>query len=209
MLWESLVSEGHVRSVRLRRLQPWILGAGLLLIWLGIWVASLAPPVRSDSSVLSILQQRVAKARARAEAALAGVPRPALGPAESASLPPYAELPELIDTTLQSLERSGALPTDTLDFVETERASFWKGQWVVERVHYAKSGDFVLVAGYVNVGTATRPQPARWMGAFKKFGDKWQYGSLAGGGLYAPRPYPALRAGDLSLSMAPLLPDEP
>ena len=51
-----------------------------------------------------------------------------------------------------------------------------------ERVHYARSGEVYLVAGYVNLGTATRPQPARWMGVFKKFGDKWQYGSLAGGG---------------------------
>ncbi|MBX3607304.1 MAG: hypothetical protein KF788_18635 [Piscinibacter sp.] len=208
MLWESLVSDGHVRAARLRRLQPWFVGSGLLLIWVGAWVASLAPGTRPEASVASIVQQRLAKAQTRAEAAVTPLQRPTLGASELAALPPVAELSEVIDAVLHSLDRSGELPTDTFTFTETERDALWKGDWHSEQLHYLKAGDLYVVAANVNVGQPTRAQAARWIGVFKKFGDKWQYGSLQGPGLYQPRPYPSLRARDIPLSLAPLLPDE-
>lgn len=208
MLWESLVSDGHVRSARLRRLQPWVLAAGLLLIWLGAWVASLAPGTRHETSVLAILQQRIAKVQTRADAAMAALPRPALTPADLAALPPFAEVDEVIQATLQSLDKSGDLPSDTFDFVETDREALWKGEWRSEKLHYLRSGDLIVVAAHVNVGNAARAQPSRWMGAFRKFGDKWQYCSLAGPGLYLPRQHQTVRPRDLPLSLSPVLPDE-
>ena len=208
MLWEALVTDGHVRSARLRRLQPWVLTAGLLLIWLGIWIASLAPGVRHDSSVLSILQQRVSKNQMRAEAALTGIPRLTLASKDVEALPPFAEVADVIDASLQLLDKSGALPSETFNLGEIDRNALWKGEWGTERLQFVKAGDLYLVAANINMGTPTRAQPARWIGAFKKFGDKWQYSSLAGPGLYVPPQYPTARPGNIAQSMAPVLPDE-
>jgi hypothetical protein len=118
------------------------------------------------------------------------------------------EIAAVVEQTLQSLDKSDKLPTGAIDFAETDRNAVWKGDWSAERVHYAREGDVVLVAGTVNAGTSARPQPARWMGVFKRFGDRWQYASLAGPGLLGPREYPMVAPSQIAISLAPLLPDE-
>jgi len=208
LLWESLVTDGHVRAARLRRVQPWIVGLGVLLLWLGFWIASRAPTVRTDASAGASLQERIAKSHTRANAALAAVPRLAPNAPVAGSLPPLSEVAGVIEQTLQSLDKSGGLPTTTFDFVETDRQALWKGDWTAERVHYARDGDVMLVAATVNAGSAARVQPMRWMGAFKKFGSRWQYTSLAGAGFFVPREYPAVQPAQIAQSLAPLLPDE-
>ena|SRR5438105_4653336 len=208
LLWESLVSDGHVRAARLRRVQPWVVGLGVLLLWLGFWIASRAPTVRTDASAASSLQERMVKAHTRANAALAAVPRLSPTASVAGSLPPLSEVAGVIADTLQSLDKSGGLPMATFDFVETDRQAIWKGDWTAERVHYVRDGDVMLVAATVNAGSAARVQPMRWMGAFKKFGNRWQYTSLAGAGFFAPREYPAVQPAQIAQSLAPLLPDE-
>jgi hypothetical protein len=208
VLWEALVTDGHVRAARLRRMQPWIVGLGILLLWLGFWIASRAPAVRHEKSAQMILQERIVKAHQRADAALAALPRLAPGAPAAGPLPPLAEVAGVVQQTLQSLDKSGDLPAGAIDFVETDRNAIWKGDWTAERVHYARSGDVVLVAATVNAGVPARVQPARWMGAFKKFGERWQYCSLLGAGLMAPRDFPAVPPSQIAMSLAPLLPDE-
>jgi len=36
LLWEELVTDGHVRAARLRSVEPWLIGLGALLILGGI-----------------------------------------------------------------------------------------------------------------------------------------------------------------------------
>lgn len=206
-LWQALVSDGHVRAARLRRMQPWIVAAGIVMLWIGFWIASRAPAVRHDTSAAAILQERIGRLHQRAQAAVTALPRLAPG-LPAAQLPPVAEVAEVVAQTLQSLDKSGELPAAAIDFLETNRAALWKGEWTAERVQYLRSADVVLVAATVNAGSATRAQPMRWMGAFKKFGDRWQYASLAGANFFAPREYPVAAPAQIGLTLAPLLPDD-
>lgn len=209
MLWESLVTDGHVRAARIRRLQPWMFVLGLLLIWIGVLVAGLAPAVRPSNSVVAIVQQRVGALQQRANAAFATLPRPALDAAALEKLPPVKEISEVIAATQQSLDKSGDLADDQIQFKEIEADAFWRGAWGSEQVSYLKSGSFYLVAALATSGSGNYLQAQRWVGAFKKFSGKWEYTTISTAGLYQPPQLPAVAPANIALSLKSLLPEPP
>lgn len=208
MLWESLVTEGHVRAARVRRMQPWVIVLGLLLIWGGIWIARRGPDVRPPTSFISILQERAAKLQQRAQAAVDSLPQLNLSPAAVRSLPPQSELGELVAAIRQSLSADDELPATDVDFKEMKPEEFWRGEWPSEQVAYIEDDDTYVFGANVFVGSPAYPQPVRWIGVMKKAEKDWQYVTLGGNRLVGINELPSSYAGQIALSLTPFLPDE-
>jgi hypothetical protein len=207
MLWEYLVTDGHVRSTRLRRLQPWIIALGIILVQLGLIIIRLAPLIRPEESVAAILLKRVSVAQSRANIAFKGLAQPSFAPEDLASLPPAKEVAEVIDATLRSLQQTDTLPDDLINFVEMEPETLWKGDWGIERVNHVKSGDMYLLAANLNSGSESRPKPVRWVGIFKKLNGTWQYTSIAVSGMYVPQKFLQVEPSAIPIALGPVLPN--
>ena len=209
LTWELLVTEGHVRAARLRRLQPWIIALAVLLLVGGALVSGLAPSIQPKTSVASRIQQRLGQMQMRATAAFTTLSKLTPHVEKPDRLPPDREIPEVVQALLNSLNASGDLPESNLTFSKLDEDAFWAGDWGSERVSYLKSGDTYLFAAYAHAGPATSTQPVRWVGVAKKMNDKWQYASLAASGLSVPPGLPATSPQSVALSLDPFLPDLP
>lgn len=206
LLWEQLVSEAHVRAARIRRLQPWIIVLGVLLIGAGLKIAGLAPSIRPGSTVAGRIAQRLSAIQSATDAAFTGLERTPIHPQDPGKLPPIEEIPQVVHTLLASLNDSGKLAFDAVTLKKVKPAAFWSGEWPTEELDYLKASGLYLVAAEAHAGSSTYPQPVRWIGAFKEIDGKWQYATLAWPGLYVPPGYPSVSPQSLPLSLRGLLP---
>lgn len=206
LLWEQLVSEGHVRAARIRRLQPWIIVLGVLLIGAGIKIARLGPAIRPASTVAGRIEQRLSYIQSATTGAFTRLTRAPIHPQHPDLLPPITEIPQVVQTLLKSLNDTDGLAFDTVTLKKVRLAAFWSGDWPTEQLDYMKSSGFYLVAAQAHAGSSNYPQSVRWIGAFKKVGGKWQYATLAWPGLYVPPGYPSVAPQSLPLSLRGLLP---
>jgi hypothetical protein len=209
LTWELLVTDGHVRAARLRRIQPWIVVAAALLLLAGFWVAGLAPGIQPKSSVASIVGEKLAQLQTRATAAFTGLASLAPRVDRPDRLPPEREIPEVVRALMTSLGSAGELPSGNLTFTRVDAADFWAGTWGIGQVSYLKSGDTYLLGAYVHLGPSTSTQPVRWVGAVKKVAGKWQYASLGWTNLYLPPGLPSTSPQAIALSLDPFLPSLP
>ena len=210
MLWESLVTEGHVRAARLRRLQPWLIALGLILIWLGIWIARSGPSIGANASFMQSLQQRLQDLRMHADRTAGSLPQPVVPPAEMKRLPPARELAAMLVAVRRSLVDSNDLPEDDIDFKEVDVDEFWKGAWPLETVVYSEDDDTYVFGAIVNLGNEQYPRPARWLGAAKRMKNGWEVSTLAAGnGVNAVENVPTAQPSQLALSLEDLLPEQP
>jgi hypothetical protein len=206
LLWEQLVSEGHVRAARIRRLQPWMIVLGMLLIGLGIKIVGLAPAIQPGSTVTARIEQRLSRIQAAAGAAFTRLTGTPLRPQHPDRLPPVDEIPQVVQTLLESLNGSNKLAFGAVTLESVRPAVFWSGEWPTERLEYLKASGLYLVAAEAHTGSSAYPQPVRWIGVFKKIGSQWQYVTLAWPGLYAPPGYPSVSPQSLPLSLRGVLP---
>jgi hypothetical protein len=214
MLWELMVTDGHVRAARLRRLQPWIIALGILLLWLGVVIVRLGPDLGQGASASMKLQERLMKLQQHAETSFQKIPPPALSPEALKALPPAKEVAEVIAAITKALQASGDLPDGDIKFKEIDEETFWKGDWGTEQVNYLRDGNNLLVAANVSTGAPNYPQAARWIGLFHRGetakGDKqWAYASLAAGNVFAPRELPYVSPQQVALSVQSFLPEPP
>jgi hypothetical protein len=206
LIWELLVTDGHVRAARLLRLQLWLVALALVLLWLGIMVVHLAPAIQPKTSVAARVQERLTELQARAAAAFTALTRVQPQPDRVDRLPPVDEIPQVVQALLGSLSADDKLPADNVTFTKVDRDAFWSGKWPTEQVSYLKSGGTYLFAAYAHVGPSGSTQAVRWMGAARNFGGKWQYASLGGPGLYTPPGVPSTAPQAIGLSLDPFLP---
>src|SRR5262245_16573039 len=210
MLWETLVTDGHVRAARLRRIQPWLIALGLILIWLGIWIARSGPDIRPSTSFLGVLQERAAKLQQHATRTFSQLPRLQMQPEQAKALPPVTELTELVAAIRKSLTDDNDLPTDDVDFAEMKVDDFWRGDWASEKVAYLESGDAYLFGANVQAGNPNFPQTGRWMGIAKKLDDgRWDYVTLAGNGFAGVANTQVVAPQQIALTLEPFLPEPP
>ncbi len=209
LLWELLVTDGHVRAARLRRIQPWLIATGLLCIWAGFRVAHLAPALQPQTSVAMRIQQRLTEIQAREAIAFTALSRAPVRPDQPDRLAPVSQIPQVVQALLTSLNDSGSLPEQSVKLGKLGTEAFWAGTWPTEQVSYVKSGRTYLLGAYAHVGPSTSVQPVRWLGVLKNIDGKWQYASLAGVGTYLPAGLPSTSAQSISLSLEPFLPPLP
>lgn len=209
LTWELLVTDGHVRAARLRRLQPGIIAFAILLLVGGAIVIGLAPNIQPATSVASRIQQKLADIHRRAELAFTALGQLPLRVERPDRLPPDREIREVVDAMLASLASSGDLPQGNLTFEQIDEDAFWAGNWGTERVSYLESGDTYLLGAYAHVGPSGSTQPVRWVGAVKKIDGKWQYASIGWGGLYMPPGLASVPPQSIAVSLDPFLPPLP
>ena len=215
MIWEMLVTDGHVRAARLRRLQPWIIALGIVLIWLGFWIVRQGPDLAPGVPAQAKIQERLMELVRQVDFTIQKLPQAQVTPEAAKQLPPAKEVAEVVAAITKSLNESGDLPEKDITFVEAKNEeAFWKGDWGTEQVTYLRDGPNVLVGGLVSVGSPSYPQPARWLGLFHrgeiasgaKKGDKaWAYASLAFGNVFAPRELAYVSPPQVPISLEPFL----
>jgi hypothetical protein len=208
-MWELLVTDGHVRAARIRRIQPWIIALAVILLWGGILIARMGPAIQPSTSVASRVQARVAALQARAVAAFTALGRLPAKPDKPDRLPSVAEIPDVVQALLTSLNGSNKLPEGNLTFAKTDDEAFWAGNWPTEQISYLKSGDRYLIGAYAHVGPPTSQQAVRWVGIAKNIDGKWQYASLGWSGLYVPQGVPNTSPQAITLTLDPFLPALP
>jgi hypothetical protein len=209
LTWELLVTDGHVRAARLRRLQPWIIALAIVLLVGGAIVIGLAPSIQPATSVSSRVQLKLAQIQRRAEVAFTALGRLTPRIDDPARLPPDREIPDVVKAMLASLTASGDLPEGNLTFKHIDEDAFWAGNWGTQQVSYLKSGGVYLLAAYAHVGPSNSTQPVRWVGAAKKINDKWQYATIAWNGLYMPPGLPGVSPQSIAVSLDAFLPSLP
>lgn len=215
MLWELLVTDGHVRAARLRRVQPWLIAMGLVLIWLGYLIVRAGPDLAPGMPATAKVQERLMQLQQHADTTFNRLPQLALSPEAQKSLPPAREVTEVVAAITKALNATGDLPADEIKFQEIEDAdAFWQGEWGLEQVNWLREGDTLLVSGNVSTGSPDYPQPARWAGLFHRGETEqgettWVYASLVTGNLFAPGELAYMAPQQVALSLEPFLPEAP
>jgi hypothetical protein len=208
--WESLVTEGHVRAGRLRRAGPRIISTGVLLLILGFGLGhkglQLEPSAVLPNTRGALLSADVEAIQAPAVHAFDNLPLPQVTRKEANALAPASQLPQVVSAILASLNKTGTLPEGQIKFSHLTAQAFWTQPWPHTVLAATGADDINVIGAVVNTGTVDAPYIGRWLGVFRKVGDTWQYASLAGAGFLVVPGYPSVQAGDIPVTLQPVLP---
>lgn len=203
-VWESLVTPGHVNAARLRRLQPWLLAIGLVLILLGQRMLTEVRPEVAVNNREIVLDKEMRKVRRTAEEAFLLIPSPAVRRSQLARLVPADSLAETHKLILQELNRTGELPK-RVKYSKVSASEFWRTEWPADRIIIAQNSKLKLVGAIFNAGTAEFPVPARWLSVYSRRPGGWENVAIYGGDFVGLQDQPIVNAGDIPVTLKPLL----
>ena len=208
--WEFLVTEGHVLAARLRYARPYIVGAGLLFLIIGIWLTSAGLHGFGQQQVAQIrdelLTDDVTEAKKPALDAFNGLPAPNVLRSEVGNIAPATQLPEVIKAVLASLNSRNALPESQIKFQRMAPGEFWGKEWPHTVLAFTSAPGLYVIGAVVNEGTVRLPFIGRWLGAFRKFNKGWEYASIQGPGFEYVAGFPVVSVSDIPLTLQPVLP---
>ncbi len=200
--WSDLITEGHVRAARLRRMQPTLYLGGVVAIIAGFYMA-VAIPGPSNVAAQSPAQDQVARSRQPVTDALAGLPPLAISAAEYPQLAPADQLPKVAQTLLDSLNKSGKLPDMPLD--EKTAQDFWTKPWPLTDLPTVGNDQVRLVGAIANDGNAYYARPIRWLIVYSRRKDHWEMAS-ASDQPFTPKTTPAVSLENIPLTLRSVLP---
>ncbi len=184
-LWESLVTEQHVRAARLRSIQVPIVILGFVLLFLVTQFGQLAPT--DDAPVTSA--QRLAQSRVQMASAVGSASQalsvPPMTFEQIQALPEAEELQQVVQVTLNELSVNGRLP-DGLKLQELSREDFWRGAWPPATLAYIEGRNSYAIGAHVAVH-GQRDRNAgdnairQWLGVFRKHDGEWLYADVRTG----------------------------
>lgn len=184
MLWQELVTDGHVRAARLRRRRGPIIVVAIAAVLAGLVVASFIPPtygaymVRGEANGLldaikGLINTRLERARPLQ-----------LKVAEINSLVPAAELGSVAAEIAKGLAANGRLPDD-LKYETVSLSRFWEFSWPLDRLIVANTEGYVVVGGVVarpceNADSVndSRSDALRWIAIYRRTDRGWLPASL-------------------------------
>ncbi|MGB8362970.1 MAG: hypothetical protein ACLQUZ_05150 [Rhizomicrobium sp.] len=185
------MTEGHVRAARWRAVAPFIIGAGVALIVLGLIGIRLLPETTTTSHVAQAKQELVAAQQNALAVFMAdkGAP-PQVLPADAVNAIAPSTALTTIDSLLAELNASGTLPPETKSM---EPEVFWSGNWTPGTVAAVTGERTILIGFYVNLtaayqsfgrarGEMPTPQLARVFGLFRRSpnsGNTWAFYCLS------------------------------
>ncbi len=204
MGWQQLVTDGHVRAARVRRLQPGLIAAAVLLLLAGWWLLEAADAPKAKNDRAGVLREEVERRQLPALIAFGGLPAPRIGESRLKELPLASSLPEIQRRILTELDRADQVPAD-LKFKEVEPSAFWRIPWKPSEMVTTGSGRARLVGGLVNSGTAEAPIPEGWLAAFREKDDKWQGVTILGPGFVQLPQTDAVPIEQIAITLGPLL----
>ena len=208
MLWELLVTDGHVRAARLRYLAPFGILAGVLLFALGWFVLSTGPSSQQFYSNSDfIMRQRADEARQPVLNTFAQVPALSVSSDEVPHLVPESALPDVYKAVRDGMA-AGKPPVD-LSIVKAKSAGeFWSWAWPHDRLISLDQGDlraFGAVVFSKGQPGQSYPGPVRWLAIFRRFPSGWDDVAIQANGFTAPAGEKTAAPADLVLSLRKLM----
>jgi len=157
--WESLVTAGHVRAARWRNAVPFVIGAAIVAVAVGVAITTYLPQAPPSTRVADAQNALAAQHRAAVVAFLQDKGMVQSAPANAERALTHETAPSSVATLIQALNTTGRLP----DSVVTQSAEeFWSGAWQTGAIHAVQEGRTVLIGYYVDAAMrypGYRPQP--------------------------------------------------
>jgi hypothetical protein len=212
MLWEQLVTDGHVRAARLRRIGPAFLLVAAILLCLGVGALLRPPRLEIGLYARNVLNNRVGALRQAVAQRLAQIAPLSLSPEEIKALPPTSALSDVLKRLRDSLKADP--PALSAPFTALpDSAKFWSGEWPRGQIAYLESGDLKAFGAIVvpkpdNTNAYYQPpptQPVRWLAIFRKTPNGWEDVALQGSGFVVPPGESVAPAQNLLLSLGTLM----
>ncbi|MEO1169889.1 MAG: hypothetical protein AAFW97_14370 [Pseudomonadota bacterium] len=206
--WEQLVTDGHVRAARVRRIQPVLVGLGIFLILLGWWSFSSIETSATENNRASTLQGEVDRQQREARLALAGLPAPSVGREDLSRIPTTEQATEIerqmLDTLDASNEVPAALPND-LDVQSLDAEAFWNDAWEPGTAYVVDTRRVKLLGVILNGGSAEYPQLQRWLAVFRRAEDRWDVVYISAPDFIGPPETPSVEIGEIPITLRPVL----
>ena len=211
LAWEDLVTEGHVRAARMRRVQPILIAVSVAAMLLGWYLLSGIEPTRVENNRAEILFESVEAQQRRAAYAFGGMPAPRIGRSQVAASPLASDAPTLQRRILDELNLTSELPSDLpngLRLVAVEPNVFWRRPWRARALIATRSSDVVLAGTIMNSGSAEFPMAERWIGVFRRRDGQWESVTIGATGFVTSADFPLVGIRDIPLTLSPLLETE-
>ncbi len=208
MLWELLVTEGHVRAARLRYLAPFGILAGIFLLAAGWYVLSTAPSSQGFYSGSDfILRQRADQVRQPVLNAFAQVPTLYIAADQVKQLTPEGALPDVLKAVSDGMAR-GSLSADLSVKEAKSAAEFWSWDWPHDKLISLDRGDLrafgAVVFSHGQAGQSI-PGPIRWLAIFRKFPAGWDNVAVQANGFTTPPGEKTAAPADIPVSLRTLM----
>ncbi len=175
MLWEALVTDGHVRAARFRLIAIPLVILGLVCVVLaappgGLFFAPFPTPALDELS--QNFRERAAEPVLQKFGQLQPV---SVTPEQIKTLAPASELADVTSLILKSLRSTDALPKD-IPIQDVPADAFWSFNWPATAIVHVSKGDIHAFGAIVTPPADQQsPYPAvRWLAIFKKQDGKWQ-----------------------------------
>lgn len=205
LLWEALVTPGHVLAARLRWIEPKLFALGIALIIAGLSARlayfSLFPPIDWDNPIAAAIRFE----KAPVADAFAHIPPLVIRPGDEGRIPPGSQVDEVVTDALAELNRRDRLPSRFIVKAVTPE-SFWRKPWPINTLVVTSGSSVKLVAGVVTPRARYEGTALRWVGVFRKIGHRWAFVSLDDAPFVRLDGRPAVHAEDIPVTLGPVLP---
>lgn len=192
MLWEKLITDGHVRAARFRLVAIPFFIIGLILLYFSLPKAIEA---FKSSPHLNSLRPKQADINIRLHrpviAKLQAIPPLSITQAEFQNIAPAEELSTVTKLIVDRLNSSASLPKD-LPLRQLPPEDFWSAQWPVTEISYTSTENAYAFGAVVRVtlpaaaGQRERIVARRWIAIFHRTDKTWSTATLRLPDFYTP-----------------------
>ena len=223
--WEHLITEGHVRAARLRRVAPYTIALGIALVVIGVY-GFIHLSTQTGVSGIDLQQSLQGKVRDYRHPVLKKIEAMRIDREftedQILQIATEEKLSKAVQKIMASLEEKDALPSD--DFQTLKPEEFWGKSWPtdvpVTTALTVKKENVLAVGAIVNIGDERYSTQKLWIGLFKKSDDKawgllnsvfpenkgkWQFASLKAGNFYVLPDKPFVTPDEVTVSLRQLM----
>ncbi len=215
LLWEQLVTDGHVRAARLRFLAPWVILVGVVSLACGWLVLNGVPQAgQFFSTAENTLNQRAYQVRQPVLNTFSRAYALNASPSQVSQLVPESELPAVYKAVSDGVA-TGSFPAGFAMKQAAGAAEFWSWNWPYDQLIALERGDLRAYGAIVYAkGPAGQPdlarlqgfpRPVRWLAIFRKLPDGWDNVAIQGDGFTAPPGEKTVVPGQIPLVLCQLM----